>query len=64
MVINYVAFNKALLPIKYPLPSKYALFAKIGSNDVLSKFDLKSGFWHIGITPKDRFKTTFAVPHG
>jgi hypothetical protein len=44
MVINYRALNKALLPIRYPLPSKDALFAKIGSSNVFSKFDLKSGF--------------------
>jgi hypothetical protein len=44
--------------------SKDALFAKIGSSNVFNKFDLKSGFWKIGITPKDRFKTTFVVPHG
>jgi hypothetical protein len=61
MVINYRALNKALLSIRYPLPSKDALFAKNGSSDIFSKFDLKSSFWQIGITPKDRFKTTFVV---
>lgn len=44
MVINYIALNDALFPIKYPLWSKWALFQKISNNNVLSKFDLKRGF--------------------
>lgn len=43
MVINYRALNKALFPIRYPIPSKDALFAKIGSSNVFNKFDLKRG---------------------
>jgi hypothetical protein len=64
MVINYRALNQALLPIRFPLPSKELLFAKIGKCNIFSKFDLKSGFWQIGIIPQDRYKTTFVVPHG
>jgi len=44
MVINYRALNEALMPIIYPLPSKEMFFAKIGNNNIFSKFDLKSGF--------------------
>jgi hypothetical protein len=62
MVINYRALNDALLPIRFPLPSKELLFSKIGKCNVFSKFDLKSGFWQIGIIPKDRYKTAFVVP--
>ncbi|GJU84014.1 hypothetical protein Tco_1291560, partial [Tanacetum coccineum] len=29
---------------------------------VLSKFDLKSGFWQLGIKPEDRLKTPFCIP--
>lgn len=29
-----------------------------------SKFDLKSGFWQIQITEKDKYKTTFNLPFG
>jgi hypothetical protein len=64
MVINYRALNEALLPIRFPLPSKELLFSKIGKCNVFSKFDLKSGFWQIGIVPKDRYKTAFVVPNG
>ena len=31
---------------------------------MLSKFDLKSGFYQIGINKEDMYKTTFVVPHG
>jgi hypothetical protein len=41
MVINYKALNEALLPIRYPLPSKDLLFSKIGKCNIFSKFDLK-----------------------
>jgi hypothetical protein len=64
MVINYRALNDALLPIRFPLPYKELLFSKIGKCNIFSKFDLKSGFWKIGIIPKDRYKTAFVVPNG
>ena len=44
LVINYKALNDALLPIRYPLPNKELLLAKISHANVFSKFDLKSGF--------------------
>lgn len=40
------------------------LLSKIAKENVFSKFDLKSGFWQIGINPEDRYKTTFVVPGG
>jgi len=63
-VIDYKALNDALLPIQYPLPNKELLLAKIANANVFSKFDLKSGFWKIGIIPTDRYKIAFTVPHG
>jgi len=64
MVINYKALNAALLPLRYPLPNKELLFSRIGRCNVFTKFDLKSGFWQIGIVPEDRYKTAFVVPQG
>jgi hypothetical protein len=64
MVINYRALNDALLPIRFPLPSKELLLSKIGKCNIFSKFDLKSGFWQIWIIPKDRYKISFFVPNG
>jgi len=64
MVINYRALNAALLPLRFPLPNKELLFSRIGRCNVFTKFDLKSGFWQIGIVPAHRYKTTFVVPQG
>jgi hypothetical protein len=52
------------MPVRYPLPNKESIFAKIKECTVFFKFDLKLGFWQIGINQKDRFKTSFVVPHG
>ena len=30
---------------------------------VFSKFNLKSGFWQLGLDPKDRPKTAFCIPN-
>jgi hypothetical protein len=62
MVINYKALNEALMPIRYPLPNKDLLFSKIGKCNVFSKFDLKSGFWQIGIVPKTDSKQVLLCP--
>jgi hypothetical protein len=64
LVINYKALNSALLPLRYPLPHKEILFSKLAHANVFSKFDLKSGFWQLGISPEDRYKTAFVVPQG
>ena len=64
LVINYKALNSALLPLRYPFPHKEILFSKLAHANVFSKFDLKSGFWQLGISPEDRYKTAFVVPQG
>ena len=64
LVINYKALNEALLPIRYPLPNKESLLAKLANANIFSKFDLKSGIWQIGVLPEERYKTAFIVPHG
>jgi hypothetical protein len=45
LVINYKALNSALLPLRYMLPHKELLFNKLDNVNVVSKFDLNSGFW-------------------
>ncbi|RDX82731.1 hypothetical protein CR513_36432, partial [Mucuna pruriens] len=32
-------------------------------SNIFSKFDLKSGFWQLGIDPADRHKTAFCIPN-
>jgi hypothetical protein len=64
LVVNYKPLNKALNPIRYHLPNKASLLQRIKGKTIFNKFDLKSGFYQIGIIPKDRHKTAFVVPHG
>lgn len=64
LVINYKPLNDALKWIRYPIPNKKDLFQKLYDSLIFSKFDMKSGFWQIQISPKDRYKTAFTVPFG
>jgi len=38
------------------------LFLCLYNAKVFSKFDLKTGFWQLGIHPEDRYKTGFCIP--
>jgi hypothetical protein len=40
------------------------ILAQSAESKVFSKFDLKFGFWQIGIKDEDKYKTAFTVPHG
>ena len=62
--MNFKPLNKILEPVRYPLPDKSSLLQRIARCTIFSKFDLKSGFYQIGIEAKDRYKTAFVVPHG
>nr|GFC08586.1 RNA-directed DNA polymerase homolog [Tanacetum cinerariifolium] len=62
LVINYQPLNHFLADDKFPLLQKKSLFQHLVDAKVLSKFDLKSGFWHLGIKPEDRPKTAFCIP--
>ncbi|GJZ61417.1 putative reverse transcriptase domain, viral movement protein [Tanacetum coccineum] len=62
LVINYQPLNHFLADDKFPLPQKKSLFQHLADAKVLSKFDLKSGFWQLGINPGDRIKSAFCIP--
>ena len=62
--MNYKPLNAVLQKVRYPLLDKSSLLQRIAGCTIFSKFDLKLGFYQIGIDAKDRFKTTFVVPHG
>ncbi|GJZ84070.1 hypothetical protein Tco_0649409 [Tanacetum coccineum] len=47
LVINYQPLNHFLADDKFPLPQKKSLFQHLAYAKVLSKFDLKSGFWQL-----------------
>ena len=59
LVINYQDLNHFLADDKFPLPNKSALFQHLSNAKVFSKFDLKAGFWQLGIHPEERYKTAF-----
>jgi len=40
------------------------LIGKIAGAIIFSKIDLKTAFWQVAISKKDKFKTTFSVPPG
>ncbi|XP_057949995.1 uncharacterized protein LOC131144998 [Malania oleifera] len=40
-----------------------SLFSQLSVAQVFSKFDLKVGFWQLGISLKDRPKTAFCIPN-
>ena len=39
------------------------MFTYLKNTQIFSKFDLKSGFWQLGIKPSERYKTAFCIPN-
>ena len=62
LVIDYKPLNHFLKDDKFPIPKASSLPTLIRESNLLSKFDLKSGFWQLGLKPKDRYKTAFCIP--
>ena len=48
----------------YPLPKIDEMFAKLQGSQVFSTIDLRSGYYHIGLTRESRAKSAFVVPMG
>ena len=63
MVIDYQPLNAFLKDEKFPLPKFQSLFVHLQDAKIFSKFDLKAGFWQLGISPSDRPKMTFCIPN-
>lgn len=63
LVIDYQPLNCFLRDDKFPLPKIQSLFVHIQNAKVFSKFDLKAGFWQLGIHSDDRPKTAFCIPN-
>ena len=62
LVIDYQPLNAFLKDDKFPLPKIQSLFVHLQGAHIFSKFDLKAGFWQLGISPIDRPKTAFYIP--
>ena len=61
LVIDYRPLNQFLKDDKFPLPKIYSLYSYIRNAHIFSKFDLKSGFWQLGLDLKDRPKIALCI---
>ncbi|KAH9697760.1 hypothetical protein KPL71_023744 [Citrus sinensis] len=61
LVIDYQPLNMFLQDDKFPLPRRQSMFTFLKNAQIFSKFDLKSGFWQLGIEPSERYKTAFCI---
>ncbi|KAH9649269.1 hypothetical protein KPL70_025920 [Citrus sinensis] len=59
LVIDYQPLNMFLQDDKFPLPRRQSMFTFLKNAQIFSKFDLKLGFWKLGIEPSERYKTAF-----
>ena len=75
LVIDYRKINSLQQQIKrgdkstgclslYPLPKIDEMFAKLNGSRIFSTIDLRSGYYHIGLTERSRPKSAFVVPMG
>ena len=48
----------------YPLPKIDEMFSKLGGATIFCTIDLRSGYYHIGLTRESRAKSAFVVPMG
>ena len=48
----------------YSLPKIDEMFSKLGDSTIFSTIDLRSGYYHIGLTQESRAKSAFVMPMG
>jgi len=51
--VNFSIINDSFEMITYPIPRISELLREVSGAEVLSKFDLKSGFWQLPLRPKE-----------
>ncbi|KAG1661281.1 hypothetical protein GQR58_021516 [Nymphon striatum] len=64
LCIDPKPLNKALKRCHYPLPIIEDLLPELSRAKVFSKCDVKNGFWHVKLTEKSSYLTTFETPFG
>lgn len=63
LVIDYKPLNHFLAGDKFLLPRPQNMFARLPDAQWFSKFNLKAGFWQLGIQPEVRYKIAFCIPN-
>jgi hypothetical protein len=62
--VDYRKVNRRTKKNGHPLPNAMDQIQKAAGHRFYCFLDLKDGFWHITINPKDREKTAFVTPFG
>ena len=62
--VDYRKLNAITLTDKYPLPRMDDLLHAAKASKYMSTIDLKSGYWQIKMSEKDKIKTAFTTPFG
>lgn len=63
LVINCQPLNHFLQDDKFSLPNRESLLATLLEARIFSNFNLKAGFWQLGVHPDDKLETGFCIPN-
>jgi hypothetical protein len=63
-IFDYQCVNDWTVKDVYPLPRIDALFNQLHGTVLMTKFDVRDGYYNIRIKPEDRWKATFKTPFG
>jgi hypothetical protein len=63
-IFNYQCINDWTVKDIYPLPRIDALFNQLHGTVLMTKFDVRDGYYNIRIKPEDQWKATFKTPFG
>ena len=56
--------NRAVLRDHHPIPVVEDIVPGLAGSDLFSKLDLKDGYWHVKLTERSSYLTTFSTPFG
>ena len=64
LCVDFRKLNSQTVKVATPIPKPRDIMARLGGSAVFTTLDLASGYWQIGVNPKDRYKTAFVTPWG